>query len=100
MAGLYEGGNEPPGSLKASCEEILNTPGIWNRVRRAMRHRCEACIQGTSAVEATACEKKNVPHDAETDQEEEKELLAPLAEKKLPTEGCIGRNGEREKSWE
>ncbi|KAJ4443524.1 hypothetical protein ANN_05196 [Periplaneta americana] len=57
MAGLCEGGNEPPGSLKAS--------------------------------------KKN---DAETDQEEEKELVGSLAEKKLPTEGCTGRNGEREKS--
>ncbi|KAJ4439153.1 hypothetical protein ANN_15110 [Periplaneta americana] len=37
-------------------------------------------------------------NDAETDQEEEKELVGSLAEKKLPTEGCTGRNGEREKS--
>ncbi|KAJ4432112.1 hypothetical protein ANN_20727 [Periplaneta americana] len=37
-------------------------------------------------------------NDIETDQEEEKELAGPLAEKKLPTEGCTGRNGEREKS--
>ncbi|KAJ4444089.1 hypothetical protein ANN_05878 [Periplaneta americana] len=34
-------------------------------------------------------------------QEEEKELAGSLAEKKLPTEGCTGRNGEREKSsWQ
>ncbi|KAJ4442507.1 hypothetical protein ANN_04094 [Periplaneta americana] len=37
-------------------------------------------------------------NDAETDQEEEKELIPALAEKKLPTEGCTGRNGERKKS--
>ncbi|KAJ4431153.1 hypothetical protein ANN_19748 [Periplaneta americana] len=30
--------------------------------------------------------------------EEEKELGESVAEKKLPTEGCTGRNGEREKS--
>ncbi|KAJ4429383.1 hypothetical protein ANN_21540 [Periplaneta americana] len=57
MAGLCEGGNEPPGSLKAS--------------------------------------KIN---EAETIQEERKELAGSLAEKKLPTEGCTGGNGEREKS--
>ncbi|KAJ4447988.1 hypothetical protein ANN_09998 [Periplaneta americana] len=37
-------------------------------------------------------------NDAETDQEEKKELIGSLAEKKLPTEGCTGRNGDREKS--
>ncbi|KAJ4443691.1 hypothetical protein ANN_05366 [Periplaneta americana] len=58
MAGLCEGGNEPPGSLKAS--------------------------------------KKN---DAETDQEEKKELTGSMAKKKLSTEGSTGRNGEREKSF-
>ncbi|KAJ4451228.1 hypothetical protein ANN_02688 [Periplaneta americana] len=31
--------------IVADCEEIRNTPGIWDRVRRAMRHRYEACIQ-------------------------------------------------------
>ncbi|KAJ4432423.1 hypothetical protein ANN_21042 [Periplaneta americana] len=30
--------------------------------------------------------------------EEEKELVRSLAEKKLPTEGCTGRNGEQKKS--
>ncbi|KAJ4449210.1 hypothetical protein ANN_00607 [Periplaneta americana] len=39
-----------------------------------------------------------IRNEAETDQEEEKELIGSLAEKKLPTEGCIGSNGERKKS--
>ncbi|KAJ4428367.1 hypothetical protein ANN_24386 [Periplaneta americana] len=26
-------------------EDIRNTPGVWDRVRRSMRHRCEVCIQ-------------------------------------------------------
>ncbi|KAJ4430134.1 hypothetical protein ANN_22344 [Periplaneta americana] len=39
-------------------------------------------------------------NNAETDQKEEKELVGFLAEKKLPTEGCIGRNGERDKKRE
>ncbi|KAJ4433767.1 hypothetical protein ANN_16079 [Periplaneta americana] len=38
--------------------------------------------------------------DAETDQEEEKELAGSLAEKKLPIEGYTRKNGEREKSSE
>ncbi|KAJ4430020.1 hypothetical protein ANN_22228 [Periplaneta americana] len=43
--------------------------------------------------------KQNIrKNDDETDQEEEKELIGSLAEKKLATEGCTGRNGEREKS--
>ncbi|KAJ4444489.1 hypothetical protein ANN_06281 [Periplaneta americana] len=37
-------------------------------------------------------------NDAETDQKEETELVESLAEKKLPAEGCTGRNGEREKN--
>ncbi|KAJ4430829.1 hypothetical protein ANN_19420 [Periplaneta americana] len=36
-------------------------------------------------------------NDDETDQEEKKKLAGSLAEKNLHTEGCIGRNGEREK---
>ncbi|KAJ4444695.1 hypothetical protein ANN_06492 [Periplaneta americana] len=37
-------------------------------------------------------------NDAETDMKDENELVGSLAEKKLPTEGCTGRNGEREES--
>ncbi|KAJ4450150.1 hypothetical protein ANN_01557 [Periplaneta americana] len=43
-------------------------------------------------------DKAQTKNDAETDQEEEKELAGSLVEKKLPSEGCIGRNGEGEKS--
>ncbi|KAJ4448851.1 hypothetical protein ANN_00242 [Periplaneta americana] len=31
--------------IVACCEDIRNTPGVWDRVRRSMRHRCEVCIQ-------------------------------------------------------
>ncbi|KAJ4443770.1 hypothetical protein ANN_05548 [Periplaneta americana] len=31
--------------LVACSEDIRNTPGVWDRVRRSMRHRCEVCIQ-------------------------------------------------------
>ncbi|KAJ4434164.1 hypothetical protein ANN_16486 [Periplaneta americana] len=54
------------------------------------------------ALERLLAKKKNAKkkNDAEIDQEEKKELAGSLAEKKLglPTEGCTGRNGEREKS--
>ncbi|KAJ4437845.1 hypothetical protein ANN_13783 [Periplaneta americana] len=56
---------------------------------------CLRSPHGKESVWRRTEERKN---DAETDQEEEKELVGSLAEKKLPTEGCTGRNGEREKS--
>ncbi|KAJ4440856.1 hypothetical protein ANN_10703, partial [Periplaneta americana] len=31
--------------IVACSEDIRNTPGVWDRVRRSMRHRCEICIQ-------------------------------------------------------
>ncbi|KAJ4445382.1 hypothetical protein ANN_07187 [Periplaneta americana] len=31
--------------IVACSEDICNTPGVWDRVRRSMRHRCEVCIQ-------------------------------------------------------
>ncbi|KAJ4439392.1 hypothetical protein ANN_07514 [Periplaneta americana] len=31
--------------IVACSEDIRNTPGDWDRVRRSMRHRCEVCIQ-------------------------------------------------------
>ncbi|KAJ4430995.1 hypothetical protein ANN_19588 [Periplaneta americana] len=69
-------------------------------------HRCKASRSlQTSKQEGTLtdvllegngirCRK----YDAEIDQEEKKELVGSLAVKKLPTEGCTGRNGEREES--
>ncbi|KAJ4448405.1 hypothetical protein ANN_10421, partial [Periplaneta americana] len=31
--------------IVACSEDIRNTPGVWDRFRRSMRHRCEVCIQ-------------------------------------------------------
>ncbi|KAJ4426530.1 hypothetical protein ANN_27344 [Periplaneta americana] len=31
--------------IVACSEDIRNTPGVWDRVRRSMRYRCEVCIQ-------------------------------------------------------
>ncbi|KAJ4429541.1 hypothetical protein ANN_21710 [Periplaneta americana] len=31
--------------IVACTEDIRNTPGVWDHVRRSMRHRCEVCIQ-------------------------------------------------------
>ncbi|KAJ4444666.1 hypothetical protein ANN_06463 [Periplaneta americana] len=31
--------------IVACSEDIRNTPGVWDRVRRSMRDRCEVCIQ-------------------------------------------------------
>ncbi|KAJ4431060.1 hypothetical protein ANN_19653 [Periplaneta americana] len=31
--------------IVACSEDIRNTPGVWDRVRSSMRHRCEVCIQ-------------------------------------------------------
>ncbi|KAJ4439355.1 hypothetical protein ANN_07477 [Periplaneta americana] len=31
--------------IVACSEDIRNTPGVWDHVRRSMRHRCEVCIQ-------------------------------------------------------
>ncbi|KAJ4439310.1 hypothetical protein ANN_07432 [Periplaneta americana] len=31
--------------IVACSEDMRNTPGVWDRVRRSMRHRCEVCIQ-------------------------------------------------------
>ncbi|KAJ4438880.1 hypothetical protein ANN_14833 [Periplaneta americana] len=63
--------------------------------------RSETLHHILSECEATeALRKRFLPgkNDAETGKEEEKELIGSLAEKKLPTERCNGRNGEREKS--
>ncbi|KAJ4437902.1 hypothetical protein ANN_13841 [Periplaneta americana] len=54
MAGLCEGGNEPPGSLKANksvhnveggCQQTRQTHRIWERVKKSMMGRSEACIR-------------------------------------------------------
>ncbi|KAJ4444175.1 hypothetical protein ANN_05965 [Periplaneta americana] len=62
--------------------------GGARRVQPARRNKKRSCV-GKSG-----CKKK----DAETDQEEKKELVETLAEKKLSTERYTGRNDEREKN--
>ncbi|KAJ4434916.1 hypothetical protein ANN_23487 [Periplaneta americana] len=97
MAGLCEGGNEPPGSLKATCyrpcSELVTglgcvfhkhtPPGNTNKSRQDQQQPVLKMAD------------KRLKHDNE---KEKKKLVGSLAEQKLPTEGCTGRNGEWEKS--
>ncbi|KAJ4448949.1 hypothetical protein ANN_00341 [Periplaneta americana] len=110
--GLREGGNEPPGSLKARFLAVAS----WSKASRLglafrnarwfesswgkkLAHEISTCVWDrcppSIVMHLGSYDRKN---DAETDQEEEKELVGSLSEKKLPTEGCTGRNGEWEKS--
>ncbi|KAJ4448120.1 hypothetical protein ANN_10132 [Periplaneta americana] len=72
MAGLCEGGNEPPGSLKTNKSIELNC--------------------------AVYDDDDDDDGDDDDESEEKKKLTGSLAKKKLAIEGCTGRNGEREKS--
>ncbi|KAJ4426763.1 hypothetical protein ANN_26562 [Periplaneta americana] len=131
MAGLCEGANEPPDSLKAISkykqttttvhttihvqwparspdlspldfflwgtikdnvyQNILTTPDdMQQRIRQTyvsiQPKTCRAVIR-SFGERLRMCFNK-----------EKKELVGSLAEKKLPTEGCNGRSGEREKN--
>ncbi|KAJ4437084.1 hypothetical protein ANN_17219 [Periplaneta americana] len=92
MECLCEGGNEPPGSLNAKT--------VKARLERKGENEQPTGV--AQSVKALACRSEVAlgrgKNDPETDQEEEKELFGSLAEKKLPTEGCNGRNGKREKN--
>ncbi|KAJ4434574.1 hypothetical protein ANN_23136 [Periplaneta americana] len=91
MAGLCEGGNEPPGSLKAKSS------GLKMRQGSPRRERSRAHIVVRSWAERN--DEVFGDSDAEPEDAEQKNKLAgSLAEKKLSIEGCTGRNGEREKS--
>ncbi|KAJ4426733.1 hypothetical protein ANN_26532 [Periplaneta americana] len=81
MAGLCEGGNEPPGSLKVnnSCAREGPRP-----TRRLLAPRPNAEVE--------------VDDHATRMEEQKKKLTGSLAEKKLPTEGCTENNGERDQS--
>ncbi|KAJ4435401.1 hypothetical protein ANN_18016 [Periplaneta americana] len=100
MAGLCEGGNEPPGSLKAS-KRVFGKPPRIQYPRAATGGNYKVCtrkqifLEEKLALKVDPTSRKN---DAETDQKEKRELAGSLTEKKLLTEGCTGRNGEREKS--
>ncbi|KAJ4447583.1 hypothetical protein ANN_09590 [Periplaneta americana] len=77
---------------------------MWNWLKSEVYKRKEETREELLARILHACAQvKECPNqlrknDAETDQEEEKDLAGSLAEKKLPIKGCTGRKGEREKS--
>ncbi|KAJ4431344.1 hypothetical protein ANN_19941 [Periplaneta americana] len=113
MTGLCEGGNEPPGFFECQCAtrrsiRVREPPACLSRLRHlpaGLKLRSGAgsiplgLIIWLGFSEVFPNRKVNArKNDAETDQEEEKKLFGSLTEKKLPTEGCTGRNGEREKS--
>ncbi|KAJ4437116.1 hypothetical protein ANN_17251 [Periplaneta americana] len=84
MAGLCEGGNEPSGSLKAICNHDR-----MERVKWADTIRNEVGLErvGKERISLKLIRKRK-----------KGKFVGSLAEKKLPTEACTGRNGEREKS--
>ncbi|KAJ4449959.1 hypothetical protein ANN_01366 [Periplaneta americana] len=128
MAGLCEGGNEPPSSLKAKND----VDHAWALITQRVTADFPVTLLPPSPAETN---NQKVCHDVTVVSqrfeghigefpilkrwrydlvlpcpvtiavkfgvyEEEKEFVESLAEKKLPTEGCTGRNGEREKSSE
>ncbi|KAJ4449160.1 hypothetical protein ANN_00556 [Periplaneta americana] len=116
MAGLCEGGNEPVCSLKAICNVTTKVPrshtvrifSLRSFERRGLRppfsKDLDELVQRIMrAMFSMWYRRKQVLDELDIllgvcHQREKKELVELLAEKKLPTGGCIGRNGEREKS--
>ncbi|KAJ4431549.1 hypothetical protein ANN_20148 [Periplaneta americana] len=94
-------------------QQLMIHAGQTDDLAKQMR---EDCVGGLRSKDRVLHQHEQGPHvilvvktethlksgwrknDAETDQEEKKELVGSLTEKKLPAEGCTGRNGEREKS--
>ncbi|KAJ4438885.1 hypothetical protein ANN_14839 [Periplaneta americana] len=95
MAGLCEGGNEPPGSLKAvirrSEEKRIEAFEMWIWRRKE-------CVKWTDRIRNEAVLERVGEERMMLKLTRKKELLGSLTEKKLPTEGCTGRNDERKKS--
>lgn len=85
---LYGGGNMDITTKWRQANRI-----IWN-VNVKKNETCEVGRRNKKWSCVKECVKKKW---CLTDQEEEKELVGSLAEKKLLTEGWIGRNGERKK---
>ncbi|KAJ4450678.1 hypothetical protein ANN_02107 [Periplaneta americana] len=132
MAGLCEGGNEHPGSLKARLYKrpymtkfVSLVPQIYSAkdIQQAVDSSpgnsdltVKQNIHFTTVFELRAASEEALvfrPNQgmlgksrlaqiaryvAATGQREKKELVGSLVEKKLASEGCIGRNSEREKS--
>ncbi|KAJ4433479.1 hypothetical protein ANN_15782 [Periplaneta americana] len=106
MAGLCEGDNEPPGSLKAS-KFVANDSG-YRTLRRSEEKRLEALEMWRRMERVKWTDRIRNETVLERVDEERmmlivirkkiKELVGSLSEKKLPTERCNKRNGEREKS--
>ncbi|KAJ4429790.1 hypothetical protein ANN_21994, partial [Periplaneta americana] len=73
----------------------LGPPGIYSDAKE--RVVCEKQREATALIlpKKTCKYRKN---DAKIDQKEKNELVGSLTEKKLPTEGCTGRN-ERPLPW-
>ncbi|KAJ4434647.1 hypothetical protein ANN_23211 [Periplaneta americana] len=46
--------------IVACSEDIRNTPGFWDRVRRSMRHRCEVCIQAGGGLLNIFCNNNDL----------------------------------------
>ncbi|KAJ4446703.1 hypothetical protein ANN_13400 [Periplaneta americana] len=78
-------------------------------LEKELRKRLVKCFVWSAALygpetwtlrgnEKKRIEAFEIKDDAEADQKDEKELAGSLVEKKLPSEGYTGRNGEREKS--
>ncbi|KAJ4449874.1 hypothetical protein ANN_01280 [Periplaneta americana] len=64
-------------------------------------HLCKLMEPGDNAVTSVTSLKFGTPRndaEKETDEKEEKKLAGSLVGEKLASEGCTGRNGEREKS--
>ncbi|KAJ4429525.1 hypothetical protein ANN_21694 [Periplaneta americana] len=128
MAGVCEGTNEPPGSLKANNQATKRNiegggfgPVLW--IQFGVAQWSERLVRRTKDPEDGRASRRKLgskspthwlrtreelfyirrreslkSYDAEIDRGEEKELARSLAEKKLPTEGYTERIGEREKS--
>ncbi|KAJ4434760.1 hypothetical protein ANN_23329 [Periplaneta americana] len=45
--------------IVACSEDIRNTPGVWDRVRRSMRHRCELAFFTRGQDTAFACNRRS-----------------------------------------
>ncbi|KAJ4438795.1 hypothetical protein ANN_14747 [Periplaneta americana] len=114
MAGLCEGDNEPAGFLKAIYKgsDLLEEAGQCSGEPRTsgssssssgLKELARSLKQHLRGFSERLEDTRERLEDTSRcfyllDKENEKELTGSLVEKKLPSEGYTGRNGEREKS--